>query len=76
FSIYGSVQCKHSMFVELKSSSASSFTDFYSQLKLLLTMIFMQEFRPHKVLIYLGIISLSLLGKSFGVPVEAVERMD
>ncbi|XLR45086.1 hypothetical protein S83_029746, partial [Arachis hypogaea] len=33
----------------------------------LLTMIFMQESRPHKVQIYLGVISLSLLGKSFGV---------
>ncbi|QHO06752.1 polyprotein [Arachis hypogaea] len=39
----------------------------------LLPMIFMQEFRPHKVPIYLGIISLSLLGKSFGVPLDNVK---
>ncbi|RYR54583.1 hypothetical protein Ahy_A06g029894 isoform B [Arachis hypogaea] len=38
-----------------------------------LTMIFMQEFCSHKVPIYLGIISLSLLGKSFAVPLDNVK---
>ncbi|QHN93755.1 uncharacterized protein DS421_17g595380 [Arachis hypogaea] len=39
----------------------------------MLTMIFMQESHPHKVRIYLGVISLSLLRKSFGVLLDNVK---